>query len=298
MLAGAYALAGQPEAGKKIIEDLSVETKSTYNGSSNTYGSPDRDDAITLDILTVLGMKETAFLVAQRISKAMNSDYWMSTQTTAYCLMGMSKFALSETSGLNFAYTVSNGKTETVSSKKSLWNVDLGSREGTVNLKFDNKENQTLFVRLTAKGVPAHGEEVGTTKDLRLSVRYLDNNGKGIDVARLPQGTDFWAEVMLTNPGQRGHYSNLALTQIFPSGWEITENRLEDENRNESVTYRDIRDDRVFAYFDLRRGNSITVKVKLRAAYTGKFYLPAVACEAMYDDTIHANTTGQQVEVY
>jgi len=298
MLAGAYALAGQPEAGKKIIENLSIETKNKYNDCSNTYGSPDRDDAITLDILTLLGMKEKAFLVAQRISKAMGSDYWMSTQTTAYCLMGMSKFALSETSGLNFAYTVANGKAENVSSKKSLWNVDLGSKEGTVTLKFDNKANQTLFVRLTAKGVPAQGEEVASEKDLKLTVRYINDKGNTIDVTRLRQGTDFLAEVKIANPGQRGHYTNLALTQIFPSGWEITENRLEDENRNDGVTYSDIRDDRVLSYFDLRKGNAITVKVKLRAAYTGKFYLPAVACEAMYDDTIHANTTGQKVEVY
>ncbi|MCL2132989.1 MAG: MG2 domain-containing protein, partial [Bacteroidales bacterium] len=298
MLAGAYALAGQPEAGKKIIEDLSVETKSSYNGSSNTYGSPDRDDAITLDILTLLGLKEKAFIIAQRISKALSSDYWLGTQTTAYCLMGISKFALSETSGLSFAYTVGNGKTETVSSKKSVWNIDLGSREGTVNLKFDNKAEATLFVRLTAKGVPIQGEEVASEKDLKLTVRYMDNNERSIDVSRLPQGTDFYAEVRISNPGQRGHYSNLALTQIFPSGWEITENRLEDEDRNDGVTYRDIRDDRVFSYFDLRRGNSLTVKVKLRAAYIGKFYLPAVACEAMYDNTIYANTTGQSVEVY
>jgi uncharacterized protein YfaS (alpha-2-macroglobulin family) len=298
MLAGAYALVGQPEAGKKIIENLSVETKSSYKGSSNTYGSPDRDDAITLDILTLLGLKEKAFLVAQRISKAMSSDYWMGTQTTAYCLMGISKFALSETSGLSFAYTAGSGKTESVSSKKSVWNVDLGKMEGTVNLKFDNKANQTLYVRLTAKGVPVQGEEVALEKDLKLTVRYMNNNGSAIDVSRLPQGTDFLAEVRISNPGQRGHYTNLALTQIFPSGWEITENRLEDEDRNDGVTYRDIRDDRVYSYFDLRKGNSLTVKVKLRAAYIGKFYLPAVACEAMYDDTIHANTTGQKVEVY
>jgi uncharacterized protein YfaS (alpha-2-macroglobulin family) len=251
-----------------------------------------------LDVLTLLGMKEKAFMVAQRISKALSSGYWMGTQTTAYCLMGMSKFALGETSGLTFSYTVDNGKAETVSSKKSVWNVDLGKRDGTVNVKFDNKANQTVFVRLTAKGIPVQGEEKAVEKDLKLTVRYMDNNGRTIDVSRLPQGTDFQAEVKISNPGQRGHYSNLALTQIFPSGWEIIENRLEDENRNDGVTYRDIRDDRVYSYFDLKRGASLTVKVKLRAAYTGKFYLPAVACEAMYDDTVYANTTGQKVEVY
>ena len=35
----------------------------------------------------------------------------------------------------------------------------------------------------------------------------------------------------------------------------------------------------------------------LNAAYVGKYYLPAVKCEAMYETTIHANNKGRWVEV-
>jgi uncharacterized protein YfaS (alpha-2-macroglobulin family) len=70
---------------------------------------------------------------------------------------------------------------------------------------------------------------------------------------------------------------------------------LSDEETNSGVTYMDIRDDRVLAYFDLP--NTLVIRVKLHAAYKGTFYLPAVACEAMYDHSISANTTGQWVTV-
>ena len=298
MLAGAYALAGQPEAAKKLIENVSVNIKATYNGSSDTYGSADRDDAIVLDVLTLLGNKENAFLMAKQISEAMNANRWMSTQTTAYCLMGISKYALNEKGGLNFSYSVEGSKTETINSKKSVATIDLDKQKGnSVTAKIENKGNNIVFARMTVKGIPVSGDEKAAEHDLRLKVRYLDANGNDIDVTRLPQGTDFIAEVKVTNPGQRGYYSNLALTQIFPSGWEITDNRLENQ-QSAGVTYRDIRDDRVYAYFDLGNNKTVTIKVKLRAAYVGKFYLPAVSCEAMYDATINANTVGQSVEVY
>ncbi len=297
MLAGAYKLAGQPEAADKLIESLPAEATYTYNGFSNTYGSSERDDAVVLNILTLLGRKENAFIMARRVSAAMNGNRWMSTQTTGFSLLALSKYALSGKGTVQFDYSIGKEKAVAVKAEKSVWTKELGQRDGTVNLKIDNNGNQTLFARFTAKGIPAAGEEKAVTQDLRITVRYTDAKGNGIAVDRLEQGTDFQAEVSIYNPGQRGHYTNMALTHIFPSGWEITDNRLEDEQQ-EGITYRDIRDDRVLSYFDLRSGATVKARVKLRAAYTGKFYLPAVACEAMYDATIHANTTGQQVEVY
>ncbi|MDR3351113.1 MAG: hypothetical protein LBN98_05690 [Prevotellaceae bacterium] len=297
MLASAYSAAGQQETAKALIAGRSVADTEKYNGSSNTYGSAERDDAIKLDALTLTDDKERSFLLAQRISDAMNSGRWMSTQTTAYCLLGLSKYALSERGSLHFAYSVNNGKTETCKEEKSLWNGELGQRDGTAAVNFENRSGNTLFVRLTAKGIPPQGEEKETEKDLYLFVRYFDREDNTLSVDKLPQGTDFEAEVRIMNPGLRGDYTNMALTQIFPSGWEITENRLEDNIRNDGLTYRDIRDDRVLSYFDLKAGKTLVTRIKLRAAYTGKFYLPAVACEAMYDASIHANTLGQPTEV-
>jgi hypothetical protein len=68
--------------------------------------------------------------------------------------------------------------------------------------------------------------------------------------------------------------------------------------KNESpYTYRDIRDDRVYTFFDLYATQSVTYRVFLTAAYTGRFYLPAVSCEAMYDNRIYSRQKGQWVEV-
>jgi uncharacterized protein YfaS (alpha-2-macroglobulin family) len=87
---------------------------------------------------------------------------------------------------------------------------------------------------------------------------------------------------------------------VFPSGWEINNLRLDEAEafvKSGSFQYQDIRDDRVFTYFDLPRNQTKTFRVLLTATYSGKYYLPAISCEAMYDRSIYARKKGQDVEV-
>lgn len=87
----------------------------------------------------------------------------------------------------------------------------------------------------------------------------------------------------VSNTSGHERYADLALTHIFPAGWEITS-----ERDLSSLTYQDIRDDRVLSYFDLSRGESKEIPVKLTATYKGRYYLPSVYCEAMYDNAVRA----------
>jgi uncharacterized protein YfaS (alpha-2-macroglobulin family) len=92
----------------------------------------------------------------------------------------------------------------------------------------------------------------------------------------------------------------MALTQIFPSGWEINNLRLNDDENTKNYDrgdYQDIRDDRVYTYFYLSAGKTRTFNVMLTASYIGQYYLPAISCEAMYDNSIYARKKGQVVEV-
>ena len=90
---------------------------------------------------------------------------------------------------------------------------------------------------------------------------------------------------------ERGNYRNLALTAVFPSGWEILNDRIgEEEVASDDADYRDIRDDRVCTYFDLPAGKEKVFRTRLSAAYTGTFHHPSVTCEAMYDHEVRAET--------
>ena len=92
----------------------------------------------------------------------------------------------------------------------------------------------------------------------------------------------------------------LPISQIFPSGWEILNTRLynsEGAFKSSPSDYMDIRDDRVYHYFNIKQGESLTYYVQLNAAYPGKYYWPGVYCEAMYDHTISGGVSGKWVKV-
>jgi uncharacterized protein YfaS (alpha-2-macroglobulin family) len=132
-----------------------------------------------------------------------------------------------------------------------------------------------------------------------LDVSYTDLSGKAIDVSEIKQGTDFIALVKASNPSLSDNYTDLALTHIIPSGWEIFNERMTGNAgiADAAYTYRDIRDDRVLTYFDLPRGRSKEIKVRLQATYAGSFVLPAIVCEAMYDTSVQARTKAGRVTV-
>jgi uncharacterized protein YfaS (alpha-2-macroglobulin family) len=74
-----------------------------------------------------------------------------------------------------------------------------------------------------------------------------------------------------------------------------------DENestlKNSAYTYQDIRDDRVFTYFDLNANESKKFTLLLNASYAGKYYLPGANIEAMYDNSVYARKKGQWIKV-
>lgn len=301
MLAAAYAKAGQEEAAKKLMAGLPTQIKS-YQEMAYSYGSDLRDKAIILETLLLLNEREKGFELLKDISQSLsNPNYWMSTQTTAWCLKSAGMFAGAAQHGeLKFNYTY-NGKEVSASTELPVSQIEIPVDGVKSNaLKVVSESKGALFVRLVTEGTPARGEEKEEANNLSVNVSYANTDGNAIDPGRLQQGTEFIATVTVFNPGVRGVYKNMALNQIFPSGWEISNLRLdeaEDRLKGDRPTYQDIRDDRVYTYFDIGVGQRKTFQVMLTASYAGTYYLPAVSCEAMYDRTIYARTKGQVVEV-
>ena len=300
-LAGAYLLIGKKEVAEQIVSGLTT-TVDSYSELSYTYGSSMRDQAMILEVVTMLGDNATARRLMEELAELTGSGQWCSTQSTAFALLSIGKF-LGESGtagGIEFECTV-NGKKTATASTAPIAQVNLpfsGGKGGTISLK--NTGDRMLFISVQLEGIPLTEGRVDDEKDLRMVVRYLNMNEVEIDPAELEQGTDFIAEVRLIHPGIRVDYKEMALTQMFASGWEIRNLRLDNINPailKDEPRYQDIRDDRVYTYFDLDKGKSKTFRVMLNAAYLGEYYLPAVYCEAMYDNSIHATKTGKWVKV-
>ncbi len=111
--------------------------------------------------------------------------------------------------------------------------------------------------------------------------------------SNIKQGTDFVARIKVTNTNNQ-KLEELALTERIPSGWEF---HNESSGTGIEYEYRNVADARVDTYFDLEKGKSKTFEVNLHATYQGKFYLPMVSVEAMYDPTIFAREKGMWIQV-
>jgi hypothetical protein len=127
---------------------------------------------------------------------------------------------------------------------------------------------------------------------------FKNRKGTVINIAKITQGTEFIAEVTVRNQ-DNDRVENVALSQILPSGFEIVNTRFTDfgEATNNSADYTDIRDDRTNFYFNMKAGETKTFRILLNASYLGKYYLPGLQCEAMYDNTFLARTKGFWVDV-
>ncbi|MFA0963147.1 alpha-2-macroglobulin [Roseivirga sp. BDSF3-8] len=300
MLAAAYAAAGQPEAGSRLVANTNKQV-ADYREMSFTFGSATRDEAIILETLMRLNDKEEAFIVLKRIAEKMgNGNYWMSTQETAFSLAAIARFLGDrKPSPISFTYS-HKGSNADVSADNHLITRDLGSSNPAGPVSVRNTGNGGIFVRLLMQGKPARGMEIESSNGVRLSMHYQDANGAIMDPAAIRQGENFTAVVTVSNPGTRGYLREMALTQIFPSGWEIRNIRLEgleDVYEQGEFDYQDVRDDRVNTFFDLAPGKNKTFRVLLNATYEGEYYLPAINCEAMYDKSISATIPGKEVKV-
>ncbi len=298
-LAAAYALAGQKEASEAISKTANIEFRAPrYN--YYTYGSINRNRAMALETMVITKDKRVRD-VSVTIAKELSKDRWMSTQTTAYSLLAMAKMV--EANGgksvkLNYAI---NGKTEAIDTKSAIAQREIDVNEGSNTLMFKNNQDNVVYVRVLNSGKLPLGQELREQRGLSVSVVYKDLKGNRIDVSKLQQGQDFVATVKVSNM-KNDNVNDVALTQIFPSGWEIVNTRFTDfgSSTTSQARFTDIRDDRVNFYFNLNKKGKYgtkTFNVMLNAAYLGTYYLPGVQAEAMYDNEFLVRNKGRWIEV-
>ena len=309
-LAAAYALTGKMKPAGELVYNAET-TVIPYSSMNLIYGSSDRDEAMILETLILMKRDRDALQQAKKVSQNLAQENWFNTQSTAFALMAMGRLAEQLSGTLDFTWNWNGKQQPAVKSAKAVFEKEIATspKSGTVSVK--NKGKGALSVDLITRTQLLNDTLPAIADNIRLDVKYTDMAGSPISVEDIRQGTDFMSAVTLSNISGTSDYSNLALTHIIPSGWEIYNERMivpeaSSSNSNEAntpessadkYTYKDIRDDRVLTYFDLRRGESKTFTVRLQATYAGNFILPAIQCEAMYDAAVQARTKAGRTTV-
>jgi len=279
-----------------LIKGVSAQLNADMYGYY--YGSEQRNKAMLLETYVLLDNKAEAFKQAIKVAKDLSSSKYMSTQSTAYSLYAISKFAIkNKGAGINATYSYA-GKSNVVTSTKSFIDRKLEVKTGKYTTTIKNNSKAPMYVRVLNCGILPVGKEKVMEKNLNATVKFTTKGGATLDVSKIKQGTEVVAEITISNKGTE-KMENIALSQIVPSGFEIMNTRYTDFGSfgKNVADYIDIRDDRTQFYFPLRVGESRTFKVLMNTSYLGQYYLPGIQCEAMYDNNYIVRTKGQWVTI-
>ncbi|NIJ45506.1 hypothetical protein FHR24_001974 [Wenyingzhuangia heitensis] len=295
-LALAYATIGQHKAALELTQSASlIDYSKVYQVN---HGSTLANKAIALETYRVLKDPVKARELLNDIAKELNSDSYLNTKTTAMSLLAVANYYRAiNNKGLDVWLKINKEKIA-IESKKSIQSKEINLKKGENKFTIENKHKQPLYVMLTYAGIPEINTEESISKNFVTAIKYIDTNGKTLDITKLSQGTTFTAEIEITNTYNKA-VKDVAMTYQIPSGWELLNTRYAtgETNTNSNIEYTDIRDNAIHYYFDINANQKIKLQVNINTTYLGSYYLPGTHVEAMYDHNFMSHTKGKWINV-
>lgn len=293
MLACAYAVSGNRDVARDLYVGRKTEDN-VYDPYDGTYSSDIRSMAQSAILCMYLGDRTAAFKEVTALAGRLNDGkQYMSTQTTAWALLSVAEYLSGNGStGAVDISAVAGGTPLSLKGARSVMRKSVAEGNGSsMDFEFTNNSASTAYVVVSSEGYAARGGEVAVSNGLKLDVEYCLPDGTAVDPSSLERGTDFTCRTTVTNTGLPDR-RDVALSELFPCGWEIRNDRNDSKD-----LHQDWRDDRVYSYFDLAGGESVTIDIRLVASYAGTYYHPAITAEAMYDGLVNAVIPGFEVTV-
>lgn len=302
MLASSYALVGDMGRYKEILPQAYAgeEAVSTLGGS---FASAIRNEALALYmLLEVQPDNSQVSVMAKHISEALKSGRYLNTQERAFSFIALGKLS-SKTAGTNiYADILIGGKKLGAfdGSKAFTYSTDQPDADFSINTKGNGK----LYYFWETEGISEDGSFIEEDKFIKVRRNFYTRDGSLVSSNQFEQNDLIVVELSiesLTN----SNVENVVITDIFPSGFEIENPRL---NNLPGLTwiknkctpdYFDIRDDRVNLYVNIssNRKNPCKYYYVVRAVSSGTYQLGPVAADAMYNAEYHSYSGGGSVTI-
>ena len=285
--AAAFAQVGKTTIAQNLMPVVGDgERMSDYYTS---FGSTTRDLAFLTYAQMLCGTDEQG--VKNNINTLcgiLNSGRWLDTQSTAFALFVLGKYAEKQgVSGENLSAVVkANSEEHTLNTNMSSAGFSFVPKVGSNTVEIKNNGSQKLVANVFTKTAVAEYDMEESGNFIRMAVNYYDKNGSAVNVSNLNVGTDVKVQITVQNPSEY-QVTELALSYYLPSGWELVNDRMTGDNTNSGAKHIDYRDDRAYFYFDLAPNSRKTFTLKANATYEGNYMIPAVRCEDMYNAEIY-----------
>jgi len=223
------------------------------------------------------------------VCRMLSSNRWMDTQTTAFSLFVLGKYAQKmNISNTNLSATVKvNGEEHAMNTNMASVGFGFTPKVGSNTVEIKNNTDQKMIASIFTKTAVAEYDMEESGNLIKMTVNYYTKSGAAANLSALTPGTDLRVMMTVQNPSEY-QVTELALSYYLPSGWELVNERVNGEmTGNEGAKHVDLRDDRAYFYFDLMPGAKKTFTLKANATYEGNYMIPAVRCEDMYNAEIY-----------
>ncbi|HFB99977.1 MAG TPA: hypothetical protein ENJ53_04150, partial [Phaeodactylibacter sp.] len=301
LLAGAYYYTGMNDIGKELLNRALTQGYSDkINTYSYSFGSPIRNKAITIYIMSLFERGNQLDEYYADWVKEVNQQRWLSTQEKGFIFMACAAYfgeQLNVSENIDFELQSKlfkkRAKIPANEQRRYQWSWENITDQATIK----NHGQSKLYVIKTQRAISKELYQNAAANGLQLSVEYSKINGDPLDLKNIKQGEEILVSVVVKNVDILDQ-ENLALTVKMPSGWELLNPRLYSTNVDEDAhfIFQDFRDDKVYTFFNLAKNTERAYSFRAKANLTGDYFLPAVRCENMYRGNIYAyNKAGRAI---
>lgn len=318
-LAGAFALSGDLDIALSMLPDEIDFENTMRRDTGRNFDSSIRAQSIILDVLVEIEENHPTVqkLVESLTNAASKGQRWGTTQENAFAFLAIGKF-LNKQSHEKFTGTINRNDAHFA-------NFDSSGKQ------FTSSDWDGSHMRLSVKGKGTcyyYWEVFGISRD-----SYIEEYGRGLHISRryltpdkaqvknvFKQGELMVAEVRVK--ALTSDLENVVVIDMLPAGLEIENPRLVSRASNPIMKrhdelprrapdastssteqqvfkpdYIDIRDDRLLFYGSFQYQREQIFYYPLRVVTEGRFTVPPVSAEAMYDPSISAVASTGTIQV-
>jgi alpha-2-macroglobulin len=284
LLAGAFALSGERTTYVELMPK-EFEIEEAKRTSGECFDSPIRANALVLNILLETDPSNPSVARYLRyLSGAYANTWWYSTQDNAFTLLAFGKAARQAVAAKLTATIRAGDKEFTYKGGTERFGLEAFGKSVSIAAKGEGR----LYYSIVSEGIRKDGAVRLEDKNLQIRREYFTRSGQPVDLSAVRRN-DLMV-VKLTLSSSVAQLENVAVADLLPAGFEIENPRITETTRYAFIRnaataeYLDVRDDRLLLYTSFRGGNRQQVfYYMVRAVTQGRFQLPAVVAEAMYD---------------
>ncbi len=299
LLAGAFRLAGNMDAFNELLPDNFTPEK-TARETGRSFDSGMRANALKLNILIENDPDNPQVpVIIKYLTKNLKNCY--STQERAFTYLALGKASKrAAATDMKIDVLVDGEKTATFSGQ----NLTISDKSlAGAEVVFEPEGTGEVYYYYEMEGIPSQFRTEEADNDLRVRRKYFDYlSGSEITTNQFEQGELIVCKISLYSPSF--NVDNIVISDLVPAGFEIENPRLKTSVENDwkidkplNVEYMDVRDDRMLLFTSLRAKREVEFIYMLRVVNKGKFILPPVNAEAMYDPEIQSVNGGGIVKI-